>query len=97
MEQAAAAGAAEGDAWDEPAPPAFSDGWQIGQPNRVVKPARKLPLVRGRPRRVPLLALISLDLEQDIYAGAPEFRSGNRREAHDARVLTVPMRHGPRS
>src|SRR5271155_1119516 len=33
----AAAGAPEGDAAQKPVPPKFSDGWQIGEPDQVVK------------------------------------------------------------
>lgn len=39
IQQWAATGAPEGDAREKPAPPAFFEGWQTGQPDRVVKPA----------------------------------------------------------
>lgn len=38
--------------------------------------------------------MIPLNLEQDIYIGATEFRPGNRRVVHHALIFTDPMRQG---
>jgi mono/diheme cytochrome c family protein len=56
-----------------PAPPKFIDGWQIGQPDRVVTIPTKFSVPAGGPD-VYRCFVIPLSLETDMYLGALEFR-----------------------
>ena len=77
----AAAGAPEGDPGDLPTPPKFTDGWQLGKPDLVLKmpkaftiPAEGKDVNRSFPLHVRIPA--------DRYIRAAEFRPSNRRIVH---------------
>jgi mono/diheme cytochrome c family protein len=79
----AKAGAPEGDAQDLPELPKFSEGWQLGEPDLVVK--------MEKPFEVPSdgsdlyrCFVIPLGLEKDRMVSAVEFRPGNRAVVHHA-------------
>ncbi len=80
------AGAPEGDPADLPARPQFSDGWQLGTPDLVVRmpeayavPAAGADLYRALVMPIPL--------ERDRTVVAVEFRPGNRKVVHHARMF----------
>ena len=89
IQQWAKAGAPEGDASQKPQPPAFTDGWQLGQPDRVLTvPARFSVAPDGSDQF--RCFVIPMNLDQDMYIGATEFRPDNRRVVHHALVFTDP-------
>jgi tetratricopeptide (TPR) repeat protein len=82
--QWAAAGAPEGDPGDMPAPPAFTEGWQIGTPDLVVSPpAYDLPPEGTDVFRIFVVPLPVTALK---YVRAVEFRPGNPRVVHHANI-----------
>jgi hypothetical protein len=88
IEQWAKAGAPQGDG-AKPTPPIFADGWQIGEPTRVVTLAAKASVPADGPDQFRCY-VIPLNLDHDIYVGATEFRADNRRVVHHALVYTDP-------
>ena len=79
----AANGAPEGDAAQKPVPPTFRDGWQIGEPDQIVKMAKpySLPAEGADVFRCFVIPLNATDTE---YVSKVEFRPGNRRVVHHA-------------
>ena len=80
------AGAVEGDPRDRPAPPRFPDGWKLGKPDLVLTmpegftvPAEGKDLFRNFVLPVPL--------NERKYVQAIEFRPGNGKVVHHARIL----------
>ena len=80
------AGAVEGDPRERPAPPRFPDGWQLGKPDLVVTmpeaftvPAEGNDLFRNFVLPVPF--------NERKYVQAIEFRPGNGKVVHHARIL----------
>ena len=76
-------GAPEGDASQKPAPPKFSNGWQIGQPDQIVAMTQPYSLPAEGPD-VFRCFVIPLKATQDEYVSQVEFRPGNRRVVHHA-------------
>ncbi len=85
----AEAGAPEGDQADLPRPPQFADGWQLGQPDYVFKVAEPLAIPASGDD-VFRSFVIPLPLERDQQVVAFEFRPGNRRVVHHAKLFVVP-------
>ncbi len=77
----AKAGAPEGDAKDKPAAPKFSEGWQGGEPNLVLKTGHGFDVPADGPDHFQCFVL-PLNLDQDSYIRTLEFRPGNRRVVH---------------
>ncbi len=77
----AKAGAPEGNARDKPLPPAFSDGWQGGEPNLILKTGAGFAIPAEGPDRFQCFVL-PLNLDQDSYIQTAEFRPGNRSVVH---------------
>lgn len=82
----AAQGAPEGDPGRTPAPPRFSDGWELGEPDLVVSapepymlPAAGLDVFRN--------FVFPLPLQEVRYVEAIEIFPGNKRVVHHANVL----------
>jgi Flp pilus assembly protein TadD len=80
------AGAVEGDPRERPAPPRFPDGWKFGKPDLVLTmpegftvPAEGKDLFRNFVLPVPL--------NERKYVQAIEFRPGNGKVVHHARIL----------
>ncbi len=76
------AGAPEGNVADAPKKIVFADGWQIGEPDRVIK-------MRNRPFRVPASGVVEYQyfrvdpkFKQDKWIKAAECRPGNRQVVH---------------
>jgi len=82
----AKAGAPEGDAKDKPAPPTFSNGWEAGQPDKVLTMSHKFEVAPDGPDQYRCFVL-PLDTAQDVYLSGMEFRPGNRRVVHHALVF----------
>lgn len=79
----AKAGAPEGDAQDLPKPPEFHEGWQLGEPDMVLKMAEPFQ-VPADGADVYRCFVIPIDLEKDMMVSAVEFRPGNRAVVHHA-------------
>jgi hypothetical protein len=88
-------GAPEGDPAAKPAPPVFTNGWQIGQPDKVVTIPAKFSVPADGPD-VYRCFVIPMDLDQEIYLSAIEFRPDARRVVHHALVFTDPAHAGRR-
>jgi mono/diheme cytochrome c family protein len=76
-------GTPEGDLADLPPAPKFSDGWQLGEPDLVVKMAKPFT-VPAEGRDVFRCFVIPLDQTEDKQVSAVEFRPGNRKVVHHA-------------
>ncbi len=79
-------GAEEGDARDLPAPPSFTKGWGLGQPDLVLKMPEPFTVVPGG-EDVYQSFVIPLNLDQERTVAGVEFRPGNRRVVHHARIF----------
>jgi tetratricopeptide (TPR) repeat protein len=79
-------GTVEGDPRDRPPLPRFSDGWQLGKPDLVVtaKEAYTVPAEGGDLFRN---LVIPVPLNERKYVQAIEFRPGNGKVVHHARIL----------
>ncbi len=93
IQQWASNGAPEGDPASKPTPPTFTDGWQLGQPDKVITIPSKFSVPPDGPDQFRCF-VIPLNLEQDTYIGAMEFRPGDRRTVHHALVFTDPRQQG---
>ena len=80
-------GAAEGDPNEKPTPPQFQDGWQLGQPDLIVKVAEPYT-VPAEGRDIYRCFVIPLNFSEERYVSAIEFRPGNRRVVHHAILHT---------
>ncbi len=79
----AAAGAPEGDAAAAPTPPEFSDGWQLGEPDMVLKMPKPFEISEGG-NDVYRCFVVPIPIEEDRMVSAVEFRAGNARVVHHA-------------
>lgn len=77
----AANGAPEGDPKDLPPTPAFSDGWQLGEPDLVLKMPEQFT-IPATGRDVYQCFVIPIGVAEDRTVAAVEFRPGNRRVVH---------------
>ena len=92
IQQWAAGGGPEGDG-PKPVPPKFTDGWQLGQPDRVLTMPAKFSVPAGGPD-VYRCFVVPLNLDKDTYIGAMEFRADSRRTVHHALVFADPRGEG---
>ena len=81
----AKAGAPEGDAKDKPAQPAFPNGWEGGQPDKVLTMSHKFEVAADGPDQYRCFVM-PLDTAEDVYLSGMEFRPGNHRVVHHALV-----------
>lgn len=79
----AAEGAPEGDPKDRPAAPTFSDGWQLGEPDLVLKMPEPFT-IPATGRDVYQCFVLPGGITEDRTVAAVEFRPGNRRVVHHA-------------
>src|SRR5262249_17617414 len=79
-------GAPEGDARDLPPLPKFTDGWQLGEPDLVVKLPRPFAIAADGPD-VYHAFVIPIPTDKVRHVKGVEFRPGNRRVAHHANML----------
>ncbi len=83
LAQWAESGAKEGKASDLPPAPKFTEGWQLGQPDLILKMAEPFE-VRADGRDVYRCFVLPTGLTEDRTVAAVEFRPGNRRVVHHA-------------
>lgn len=76
-------GAKEGDPNALPAAPKFPEGWQLGQPDRVLKMVKPFQVPAGG-SDVYQCFVIPIPIEKDEMVTAIEFRPGNARVVHHA-------------
>ena len=81
------AGAPEGDPKDLPPTPKFTDGWALGEPDLVVKMPEKYTL-RAEGRDVFRVFVLPLNLPEDKYVTAVDYRPANRKIVHHALLFT---------
>jgi peroxiredoxin/mono/diheme cytochrome c family protein len=79
----AKSGAPEGDPRDLPPPPQFTDGWQAGEPDIVIKMPEQFTVSAGGRDQFQCF-VIPLGFDEEKYVGTVEFRPGNRRVVHHA-------------
>jgi Flp pilus assembly protein TadD len=79
-------GAVEGDPRDRPAPPRFVDGWQLGKPDLVLT-MREAFTVPAEGKDLFRNFVLPVPLHDRRYVQAIEFRPGNAKVVHHARVL----------
>ncbi len=77
------AGAPEGNPKDLPQPPKFVDGWQLGEPDLVLKMPKPFA-VYASGRDIYRNFVITVPVDRDRTVAAVEFRPGNRRVVHHA-------------
>lgn len=77
------AGCPKGDASEMPAAPVFTDGWQLGTPDLVLKmpKAFKMPASGNDIYRC---FVLPIPITEEKYVSAVEFRPGNRKVVHHA-------------
>jgi len=93
LQQWAGNGAPEGDAASKPVPPKFTEGWQLGQPDKVVMIPAKFSVPADGPD-VYRCFVIPMNFENVAYLKALEFRADNRRTVHHALVFADVTRQG---
>lgn len=76
-------GALEGTPADLPRAPVFQDGWQLGQPDLVIK-MKDAYTVPAEGRDIYRCFVIPIDTAEDKYVSAVEFRPSNRKVVHHA-------------
>ena len=86
IQEWAKAGAPEGDPKLKPEPPKFVDGWQGGQPDKVLTLPAKYSLAADGPDQYRCFVLPT-GLDHDVYVDSTEFRPGNRKVVHHALVF----------
>ncbi len=72
---------------DLPPPPKFVEGWMLGQPDLVLKMPQPFTVPAEGPD-VYQCFVLPMNLKEDKYLNALEFRPGNRRVAHHALLFT---------
>jgi hypothetical protein len=82
-------GAVEGDPADMPVPPAFSEGWQIGEPDIILTMAE--PFALPAAGTIPYVDAPSNEYVflEDVWVQAIEVRPGNRAVVHHAVASAV--------
>ena len=83
IEQWVLGGCTMGDQADMPAPTVFAEGWQLGEPDLIVK----MPMAFTVPASGPDLLqnfVLPVDIAEDKMVAAVEFHPGNKRVVHHA-------------
>jgi peroxiredoxin len=75
------AGAPAGDRDDEPTAPQFATGWQLGEPDMIIEMPEPFT-VPADGTDVFQCFVLPLDLDEDHYCIAAEFRPGNKQVVH---------------
>jgi len=79
------AGAPEGDPADKPPVPVFPEGWQSGQPDKILTVPHKVEISADGPDQYRCYVM-PLDNKEEVYVSGMEFRPGNRRVVHHSLV-----------
>ena len=91
IQQWAEQGAPEGDPADKPMPPSFPEGWQLGNPDVVLKSAEAYTLQPGK-GEVFRNFVFPVPRSSTRYVRAIEFRADNPKVLHHANVAVDPAR-----
>ena len=94
-----AAGASAGNAHDAPAPRKWAEGWNIPQPDLVVKMPKSVP-IPGRGEIEYTYEIVPTHFTEDRWVQMSEFRPGSPAHVHHAVVYIRPpdsqwLRHAP--
>lgn len=89
------AGAPEGNRADLPAPPAYADGWQMGQPDSIFAMQEDYPIPPAGTIEYKFFE-IPTNLTEDKWAEAIEIRPGNRAVVHHVIVYMRGEKPEPR-
>ena len=84
LQRWAATGAAEGDASKTPAPPHWTDGWQLGTPDLVLATPNYTLQADGTD--VFRIFVVKIPVERLRYVRGLEFKPGNQRVVHHANI-----------
>lgn len=84
-------GSPEGDPADLPPPPKFTTGWQLGEPDMLVKMPEPYTLAAEGPDEYRCF-VIPLKIPAGKYLKSVEYRPGNRRIVHHAVLTSLPHR-----
>jgi Flp pilus assembly protein TadD len=87
----AASGMPEGDRKDLPVRPAFTNGWQLGEPDLVVHMRQPYRLAADG-SDVFRNFVLPLELKETKYIRAMELRPGNKQVVHHANLIVDPSR-----
>lgn len=79
----ASSGAPRGDSKEEPAPPKFTEGWQLGEPDLILKMSDSFT-VPAEGADIYRCFVIPIPIDQHKMVSAIEFRPGNRSVVHHA-------------
>lgn len=82
-------GAVEGDPADRPAVPRFTNGWQLGEPDMVVKMPEPYRLAASGPDEYRCFVL-PIQIPEGKYIRSIEYRPGNRKIVHHAVFTSMP-------
>lgn len=74
-------GRAKGNDADLPPAPKFADGWQLGQPDLIVKMAEPFTIPADGPDLLQNF-VVAINIPEDKLVAAVEFHPGNKRVAH---------------
>ncbi len=77
----AEAGAPEGDKADLPSPPAYRDGWALGDPDLIVEAPEDFA-IPAEGKDIYRCFVIPTNLPEDKYIAAIEYQPGNRKVVH---------------
>jgi len=88
LAQWAAAGAKEGVASDIPLAPRFSDGWQLGKPDLIVRVAQPYILLPGGNTESWPGFILPIHISETRYIKGIEIRPGNPRVVHHCYIVT---------
>jgi hypothetical protein len=80
-------GAPEGDAKDQVEAPHFQEGWQLGKPDLIVQMSEAFT-IPAEGRDIYRCFVLPLNLPEDRYVSAVEFRPGNRKVLHHSILHT---------
>ena len=86
-------GKPEGDASNAPKPPVFTEGWQLGQPDKVVTIPAKFSVSPDGPDQYRCF-VVPTNQDVERFVGAMEFRPDDRRTVHHALVFLDPRHEG---
>jgi hypothetical protein len=78
-------GCKPGNPADLPAPPRFTDGWQLGEPDLVLTMPEPMEISAAGPDTYRAFA-VPVPLERNATIAGVEFRPGNRRVVHHSRL-----------
>lgn len=81
-------GAVEGVAADLPKPPQFTEGWQLGEPDLIVKMPEPYTLTASGPDEYRCFVL-PVSIPSGKYIESIEFRPGNRKIVHHAVITSL--------